>query len=106
MEHSYKRSRRHFLSRRKRTVSHGFLGPHTEIVQSMMSLSLDLSNLDSHDEETPKASSPTTMSSARLSKDHDSVSSMKDKLEDTPPSSPEPSESLRRKSLFSKLRRR
>ncbi|KAI9172409.1 hypothetical protein HJFPF1_01911 [Paramyrothecium foliicola] len=110
-ERAFKRSRRPFRSRRKRTVSHGFLGPHTEAIQSMMSLSLmEPSVLDSQEvieEETPKASSPTTTSSARFSKDgQDSAASFRARSDYTPPSSPEPSEQSRRKGFFNKLRRR
>jgi hypothetical protein len=109
----YKRthSRPHFWrGRRNRTVSQGFLNPQHEAIRSMMSLSLDFSNVHANEidhDATPKPTSPTTTSSARLSKDHGSIMSGKDRHDETPPSSPEPSEpSSRRKSLFHKLRRR
>jgi hypothetical protein len=112
MERVFKRSRRGFRGRNKRTVSHGFLSPHTEAIQTALSLSLmNTAFMEQHEDaiidDTPKAGSPTTVSSARFSKDgQSSAASFKDKSDYTPPSSPEPSEPSRRKSLFHKLRRR
>lgn len=106
-ERNIRRTRRSFLQKHRRTVSHGFISPHTEAIQSILTLSmLDVSGTES---DAPKPISPTTTSTARFSNHgNGSMGSIKEKPEETPPSSPELSlpDSPRRKSVFGRWRRK
>ncbi|KFA67912.1 hypothetical protein S40285_04072 [Stachybotrys chlorohalonatus IBT 40285] len=107
VEQIVKRRGRPFRHRRKRTVSHGFIGPHTEAVQGSIALSfIDTSGNNSAADRAGDRADSLDTSSLRISKD--GIDSMDESAadKDTPPSSPGLSTHSRRKGFLSKWRRK
>ncbi|KAJ6440480.1 coiled-coil domain-containing protein [Purpureocillium lavendulum] len=106
-ERALKRHRLSFLSKRKRTISHGFINEQTETLYSGLALPL-MMGIDSAGREHPQLVSRSTWS-LRLSKDGgESIRSSRrdgDYDDETPPTSPDISEHRgSKKGLFRRLR--
>ncbi|EHK16528.1 uncharacterized protein TRIVIDRAFT_111384 [Trichoderma virens Gv29-8] len=91
-DHALKRKRLSFLHRHKnrRTLMHGIIGPQTELVSSVLSLSLSRSSSSLQVGEAalaPKLTSPSTSSFQSKSGSESAESTKKE--DETPPSSPD-----------------
>lgn len=110
-DHALKRKRLSFLHRhkQKRGLMHGLIGPQTELVSSVLSLSLSRSGSSLHvTESAPKLTSPSTASfqSKSGSESAESEATKKDDDHETPPSSPDSTgHSPKKTNRFTKWRR-
>jgi hypothetical protein len=88
--------RRRPFNRHRRTVSHGYISPTTEAIQSTLALSMldtsagNYSNYNPSERTNERPNTPSTWS-ARLSKDALDSANGSNPDKDTPPSSPEAS---------------
>lgn len=106
-DHALKRKRLSFLHRHKtrRTLMHGIIGPQTELVSSVLSLSLSRSSSSLQvGEVAPKLTSPSIASFQSKSGSESAESTKKE--DETPPSSPDSiGHSPKKHHRFSKWRR-
>lgn len=109
-DHALKRKRLSFLHRRhkhKRSIMEGLVGPQTELLSSVMSLSLSHSRSSTSlrvQEDAPKLTSPSEASFQSKTGSESAESIKKD--DETPPSSPDSvMHSPKKTNRFSKWRR-